>query len=167
MTGELFAGFCTIYAAILGAELTFLFLISREYLNRKSNRNRLMFELLALSSSLKAMKESAQAENKIENPFELGQVTIILKRYDTRNKLPELQKLITKSIIFDVKDAKLFAEFLGMILQIKVLIENIDDYNSIQQFPDQKELLICKVDAILKKIYDINEKLLAIKVYNE
>jgi len=46
-------------------------------------------------------------------------------------------------------------------------IENIDDLSKINNFPDQKEVLICKLDAILEKIEKINKKILAIKFYNE
>ena len=161
------AGYFTIFAAIIPAVLGFFFLTLKEYLNRKNNRNRLMFDLVALNSSLKAMVDAAQTENKIENPYELGQVAIVLKRFDTLNKLPQLQELITKSLIYDLKKPELFADFQGMILQIVVIIETIDDLNKINDFPDQKELLICKLKSIIKKIEDINGRLYSITFYNE
>jgi len=175
MDNSTFAAYITgcfaICAAIIGPEISYAFLVLQEYFKRKNNRNQLLFELLALSSSLKAMKEAAQAEVKIENPNELAQVAIVLKRYDTQQMLTKLKKLMAKSIIFslehDIAMPKLFAEFRGMILQIVVLIERIDDLNKINNFPNQKELLVCKLDAILEKIEKINNKILAIKFYNE
>lgn len=161
------AGYFTIFAAIIAAVLSFFFLTLKEYSNRKNNRNRLMFDLVALNSSLKAMVDAAQAENKIENPYELGQVAIVLKRFDTQNKLPQLQELITKSLIYNVKKPELFADFQGLILQIVVIIENIDDLNKINDFPDQKELLICKLNSIIKKIENINGRVYSITFYNE
>jgi hypothetical protein len=163
----LIAGYYTVFAAVIGSVLTFFFLTVKEYINRKNNRIQLIFELLALSSSLKAMRDAAQCENKIETPFELGQVAIVLKRYDTRKKLSQLQDLLTKSIIFDIENAQLFAEFLGTILRIVVLIEQIEDLNKSANFQDQKLKLVSDIDSILEKIQAINNKLLLIKFYNE
>jgi len=116
------AGCFAICAAVIGPEISYAFLVLQEYLKRKNNRNQLLFELLALSSSLKAMKEATQTEIKIENPDELAQIAIVLKRYETLKMLPQLKELMAKSIIFslehDIAMPKLFAEFRSMILQI-------------------------------------------------
>jgi hypothetical protein len=156
------AGYFTIFGAVAGTILPFLFLTLKERYDRINNQNRLIIELLLLKSAFATMKIDVETAHEIKSSDDLFMITRILMRATPLNKIKKLQNFFMKSIIIDIENPLIFARFTGVRNLITGFIEEVDDLKKLSEFPDQKDNLNKELDLIIEKtarlideIYDL------------